>query len=132
MAQPSRYQYVSVVGPVWREPVAERLAWLPRGFAPQIALERRPQGFWVVDPTVLIPVVFDAALFPHATLALRVLRDLPAPLRTGFFITDPTTPAAGAETRVVMIGSKVVLQRYTVVGATENITQIHGTTLVRR
>lgn len=30
MAERSQYQYQPVTGPVWREPVAEKLAWLPR------------------------------------------------------------------------------------------------------
>lgn len=38
MAERSQYQYQPVTGPVWREPVAEKLAWLPGGQQPARAL----------------------------------------------------------------------------------------------
>jgi hypothetical protein len=38
VAERSGYQYQPVTGPVWREPVAEKLAWLPEGQQPARAL----------------------------------------------------------------------------------------------
>jgi len=38
VAERSQYQYQQITGPVWREPVAEKLAWLPRGQQPARAL----------------------------------------------------------------------------------------------
>ena len=57
MAQPSRYQYQPVTGPVWRPPVAERLAWLPAGDAQPLRTlpSARKLGWYVLEP-LLAPI----------------------------------------------------------------------------
>jgi hypothetical protein len=44
VAERSQYQYQPVTGPVWREPVAGRLAWLPEGQQPARALQPNRLG----------------------------------------------------------------------------------------
>lgn len=46
----TRYQYQELTGPVWTEPVAERLAWLPSDRYAGRALARAPLRDWSVYP----------------------------------------------------------------------------------
>jgi hypothetical protein len=65
-------------------------------------------------------------------LTVNVAKDQEWRQESGWSYSGILATGAAAEVRVVMIGSRVLLQRYTVVGATQNIRQMHGTTLVRR
>jgi hypothetical protein len=47
VAERSQYQYQPVTGPVWREPVAEKLAWLPRVQQPARGLPPNRLGDFV-------------------------------------------------------------------------------------
>lgn len=50
MAERNQLQYQPITGPVWREPVAERLAWLPSGQQQARSLEYRKLGDFQQPP----------------------------------------------------------------------------------
>jgi hypothetical protein len=50
VAERSQIQYQPVTGPVWREPVAERMAWLPSGQQPTRELPRVRAGDFAHPP----------------------------------------------------------------------------------
>lgn len=87
MAERSQYQYTPIVGPVWREPVADRLAWLPRGqqpartlppnrlgdyARPEFAALYRPEGLqWLASDR------YAGRPLPYALVRYTVLDPIP-------------------------------------------------------
>lgn len=82
---PSRYQYQPVTGPVWREPVAAGLSWLPAGRPvqprglPAVALAALAASFFVaVQPPAYDPQ--DLAWQPRNAVVARALPASPQSL----------------------------------------------------
>lgn len=50
MAERSQYQYQPITGPVWRESVADKLAWLPSGQQPARGIPYSLPRSYVLDP----------------------------------------------------------------------------------
>lgn len=89
MAERSQYQYQPVTGPVWREPVAEKLAWLPRAQQPARALPPNRLGDFVQPP-------FQALYKPEGlqwTPADRYAGKALAYSLTRYTVLDPIPPA---------------------------------------
>ena len=90
MAQPTRYQYVAVVGPVWTEAVAEKVTWLPYVRQPARTLAPHRLGDFASP-------VFAALYQPSGLQWLPAARYYGRPLSSGQFnwtVIDPTPPAA--------------------------------------
>lgn len=87
-----QYQYVELVGPVWTEPVAEKLAWLPRAQQPARALPPHRLGDYVRPEFAALYRADGLEWIPSAR---QPARGIP-PHRLGIVVLDPLPIAAAA------------------------------------
>jgi hypothetical protein len=89
VAERSQIQYQPITGPVWREPVAERLAWMPRGQQPARTLPPNRLGDVAAPP-------FQALYGPDGLQWLASDRYFGQPkpyALTRHIVLDPIPPA---------------------------------------
>jgi len=99
VAERSQYQYQPVTGPVWREPVADRLAWLPR---PIVAQPQRQLARGRIEPFVAPPfeALYKPALQDWTPEGQQPARGLPRAL-LDWTVYPPRVVAAGYDPAVM-------------------------------
>jgi len=83
-----QFQYQPVTGPVWREPVAEKLAWLPRAQQPVRGLPPNRLGDFAQPPFDTLYKVEGLQWIPSDRYAGRAL----AYSLTRYTVLDPIPP----------------------------------------
>lgn len=112
MAERTQLQYTPVTGPVWTEPVASRLTWIPQGRAPQRGLAQnrlgdyaRPEFAALYKPEGLQWIAEDSyrgQRLPYALTRSGVLDPIPpANPRTLEWIPQGRAPQVPVERRLL-------------------------------
>jgi len=70
---PSRIQYQPLTGPVWREPVASRMAWLPEGQPRAPTLPPNAVGSYVLPFVAAIAVATSLAWLPTGNVQAQAM-----------------------------------------------------------